>query len=108
MTFSSFVRKMQTVFSPRRRDEMRVFVPCVRPLGLLGGLWWQGFFPGPSQRIAQLGILMIWNDFLRFWGAPRPPIGAHSLICFRFFLRSEKKSIFGDIGQGPAAGAGVC
>jgi hypothetical protein len=85
MTFYSFVRKMETVFGPRRLDRIRVLVPCFRPLGLLGGLWWQGFFPGPSQRIPQVGILTIWNEFLRFWGAPRPPIGAHSLLLFRLF-----------------------
>ena len=28
---------------------------------------------------------MIWNEFLRFWVAPRLPIGAHSPILFRLF-----------------------
>ena len=37
MTFCSFVPKMQVQFGPRRLDRIRLLVPSVRPLGLLGG-----------------------------------------------------------------------
>ena len=36
MTFYSLVRKVQSVFGLRRLDRIRVLIPCVRPLGLLG------------------------------------------------------------------------
>ena len=36
MTFASFVRKMQTVFGPRRLDRIRVHAPCFRLLGFQG------------------------------------------------------------------------
>ena len=64
-----------------------------------GGLWWQGFFPGPSQRIPQLGFLTIWNEFLRFWHAPRPPIGAQFLIFVHTFFAVNSIFVFGNLGK---------
>ena len=62
-------------------------------------------FPGLSQRVPQLRILPIWNEFLTFWGAPRPPIGAHSLIFFRLFCEVRKVITFGELWAG-AGGRG--
>ena len=112
MTFSSFVVKSKNVFGPRRLDRIRVLVPCFHPLGLLGGRWWQGFFPGPSQRIPQLGFSTVWNDFLRFGGAPRPPIGPIFVICPRTFFEVKQVidlgELWGNFGLGPAVGGGAC
>ena len=43
---------------------------------------------------------MIWNEFLRFWGAPRPPIGAQFLIFVLIFSEVEKVITFGELWAG--------
>ena len=49
MTFSSFVRKMQTVFGPRRLDRIRVLALCFRPLGFLGASSCKVFSQDPPK-----------------------------------------------------------
>ena len=96
---------MQTVFGPRRLDRIRVLVPCFRPLGLLGASGGKAFSQDHPKGYFNWEFVTTWNVFLRLWGAPRPPIGAHSLIFFRVFCEVRKLIDLGKLWAG-AGGRG--